>query len=211
MDLKKGGAIFQRMMLWVLKDVECCSVYVDDVIVGTRGDTPEETLGQHEVDLYRVLQRLEEHKVVVDPQKMKLFMTEVEFCGHILKEGRREPAPGKLLSIQRWELPKTVTQLRGFLGLTNYYSSYVPHYAEFAGPLMSKLQLNRKDGKKGSRKVLVWLEGEKKAFEDLKKILAEKLELFWLDPDQPFILCTDASDRAIGAVLEQSREVEGEM
>ena len=126
--------------------------------------------------------------MVVDPQKMKLFMTEVEFCGHILKEGRREPAPGKLLSIQRWELPKTVTQLRGFLGLTNYYSSFVPHYAEFAGPLMSKLQLNRKDGKKGSRKVLVWLEGEKKAFEDLKKILAEEMELFWLDPDQPFFM-----------------------
>jgi putative thioredoxin len=46
-----------------------------------------------------------------------------------LAHGRREPAPGKLLSIQKWELPKTVTQLRGFLGLANYYSVYVPHYA----------------------------------------------------------------------------------
>ena len=99
------------------------------------------------------------------------------------------------------ELPKTVPQLRGFLGLTNYYSSYVPHYAEIAGPLMSKLKLNREDGKKGSKKVLAWKQAEIEAFEALKVALTAKLELFRADPDRPFILRTDASDKAIGAVL----------
>ena len=79
-------------------------------------------------------------------------MAEVEFCGHVLSAGRRKPAPGKLLALQKWELPQTVTELRGFLGLANYYSGYVDHYATYAGPLMSKLQLNREDGKKGSKK-----------------------------------------------------------
>ena len=97
-------------------------------------------------------------------------MKEVEFCGHVLSEGRRRPAPGKLLSIQKWDLPQTVTQLRGFLGLTNYYSTYVEHYAEYAGPLMSKLQLNRVDGRKGSQKRLSWRKCEIEAFEQLKKI-----------------------------------------
>ena len=124
----------------------------------------------------------------------------------ILHEGRREPAPGKLLSIQRWELPRTVTQLRGFLGLTNYYSSYVPHYAEYAAPLMAKLQLNRADGRKGSTKPIIWKESDKAAFEKLKAELSKQLELFTVDPDKPFVLRTDASDRAIGAVLEQHRE-----
>ena len=94
----------------------------------------------------------------VNPKKARLFLQEVEFCGHILKEGRRNPSPGKLLSIQRWELPKTVTQLRGFLGLTNYYSGYVSHYADYAAPLMEKLKLNRHEGKKGSVVGLKWKE-----------------------------------------------------
>ena len=100
-----------------------------------------------------------------------------------------------------------MTQLRGFLGLTNYYSSYVPHYADFAGPLMAKLQLNREDGKKGSQKPITWSQADVDAFENLKKALSEQLELFRVDPDKPFILRADASDKAIGAVLEQVREV----
>ena len=133
------------------------------------------------------------------------FALEVEFCGQVLKKGKREPAPGKLLSLQKWELPKTVTQLRGFLGLANYYSSYVPRYVEYVGPLMSKLQLNREAGKKGSTKPIVWSESEKESFEELKRILANQFELFRLEPDSPFVMHTDANDKAIGAVLQQHK------
>jgi hypothetical protein len=76
----------------------------------------------------------------------------VEFCGHVLREGRRSPAPRKLLSIQKWELPRTITQLRCFLGLTNYYSGYVKNFSTLASPLMSHLQVGRMEGKKGSQK-----------------------------------------------------------
>ena len=205
MGLKNGCAQFQKMMEWVCKPCPSADPYIDDVIIGSQGDTPEEAIQNHLRDLRQVLDRLREVQLLVNPRKAKLFMREVEFCGHVLSEGKRRPAPGKLLSIQKWELPQTVTQLRGFLGLTNYYSSYVPHYAEYAGPLMSKLQLNRIDGKKGSQKKLVWRKTEIEAFEKLKEVLASNLELFRIDPDSPFILRTDASDRAIGAVLEQDR------
>ena len=148
MGLKNGNAMFQRMMEWVLRDHPNADPYVDDIIIGSTANTPEELLDQHEKDIRGVLETLEKYSLVADWGKAHLFMQEVEFCGHVLREGRRGPAPGKLLSIQGWELPKTVTQLRGFLGLTNYYSCYVPNYAELAAPLMSKLQLNREDGKK---------------------------------------------------------------
>jgi hypothetical protein len=91
--------------------------------------------------------------------------------------------------------------------MANYYSSYVPGYAEYAGPLMGKLQLNRIDGKKGSTKPIVWKESDKESFRMLKEIMAAKLELFRVDPDRPFVLRADASDKAIGAALEQYREV----
>ena len=120
MGLKNAGAIFQRMMEWVLKDLDCCEVYIDDVLIGSKGNTLEEAYEKHEADLRKVLDRLLQHYVIVNKKKVHLFLEEIEFCGHILKRGCRTPAPGKLLCIQKWDLPKTVTQLRGFLGLTNY-------------------------------------------------------------------------------------------
>ena len=96
-----------------------------------------------------------------------------------------------------------MTALRGFLGLTNYFSEYVHHYAEAAAPLMAKLRLNRQDGKKGSKLRLKWTAEEKEAFQKLKGRLAEELELWQADLDRPFRLRCDASDFAIGAELAQ--------
>ncbi len=138
------------MMEWVLRDLENSDPYVDDMIIGSTGENMEEIMANHEKDVRAVLRVLREENIIVDPKKDNMFMAEVEFCGHILREGRRSPAPGKLLSIQKWELPGTVTALRGFLGLTNYYSSYVHNYAVLATPIMGKIQVNRlNDGKKG--------------------------------------------------------------
>ena len=103
MGLKNGNAMFQRMMEWVLRDLDNADPYVDDIIVGSTGNTEEELMANHEKDLRRVLDRLKQYELVADPKKANLFMREVEFCGHVLREGKRSPAPGKLLSIQKWE------------------------------------------------------------------------------------------------------------
>ena len=205
MGLKNGNAIFQRVMEEVLKEEECADPYVDDVIIGSTGNTEEELMENHEKDLRRVLDTLEQNKFVVDPRKAHLFMREVEFCGHVLREGKRAPSPGKLACLQKWELPNTITQLRGFLGLANYYSQYVKNYATLAGPLMDMLRVDKLVGKKGSRVPLKWTARLSQCFVDLKQALAQELELFQLEPDQPVRLRTDASDAAIGAVLEQKR------
>ena len=206
MGLKNAGAIFQRMMEWVLRDLPGVNVYIDDVIVGSTGNTPEELLANHERDLRAAMERLREHDLHVSPKKAQLFVEEVEFCGHVMRDGQRRPSPGKLLAIQKWSPPETISHLRGFMGVTNYYSGYVPHYAELAAPLTSKLSVNREDGKKGSTKRVTWKDDEIRAFQRLKEALVEELVLFQADPDKPFILRADASDRAIGAVLEQKRE-----
>jgi len=206
MGLKNSGAIFQRVMEFVLDVLDCCHVYIDDIIIGSRGSTPAECLANHERDLRLVLDRLAYWSVHVNPDKAKLFMREVVFCGHILRAGGRSPAPDKLMALQKWELPHNVTQLRGFLGLANYYSCYLQDYALHAGPIMEKLKLDRHDGRKGSVKVLKWTQTEIDCFHKLKFLLSQQLQLFRLNPDQPFILRADASDRAVGAVLEQERD-----
>jgi len=78
-------------------------------------------------------------------------MTEVEFCVPPLREGRRSPAPEKLLPIQRMGYSPHGDGPNRFLGAhQSFFAEYVPGYAEKAGPLMEKLKLNRHDGKKGS-------------------------------------------------------------
>ena len=206
MGLTNAPSIFQRVMEYVLRDHPNANPYIDDIIIGTTADNDEDLLKNHVEDVRRVFQTLAENDILVNPKKVQMFMREVEFCGHILREGRRSPAPGKLMALQKWELPRVVTQLRGFLGLTNYYSSYVKEYADMAGPLTSKLQLNKQEGKKGSQKVLKWTHEEIQAFENLKKALAQKLELFQVQVDKPFVLRADASKFACGAVLEQERD-----
>ena len=205
--IKNGPPIFQRILEWVLQSVaDVADPYFDDIIIGTvrlPGMTDEELVAQHEVDLRRVLCKLAEHDLVADFAKSVLFATAVEFCGHILENGQRRPSPGKLVSVQNFEIPRTITALRGFLGLTNYYAEYVKGYAHLAAPLMEKLKVPRADGKKGSKKKIDWGPEDLVAFEKLKASLCDGLRLQHLDPDRPFILRTDASDRAIGAVLEQ--------
>ena len=89
------------MMEWVLRDCHCADPYIDDLIIGSTSDTPEGVLKNHERDVRKVLDTLAENQLLVDPAKAHFFVQEVEFCGHILKEGRRQPFPSKLLSIQK--------------------------------------------------------------------------------------------------------------
>ena len=70
----------------LLKDLERANSYVDDVIVALTGETWEKAVENHDQDLRKVLQRLSENKLVVDPRSSKLFVKKVGFCGHLQGE-----------------------------------------------------------------------------------------------------------------------------
>ena len=113
------------------------------------------------------------------------------------------PAPGKMMAVQKWTPPPNITALRAFLGLCNYYSSYVHMYAEYAAPLQEKLKVPKEEGKAGIKARVEWSVSDLAAFEKLKEVLVKDLLLYNLDPMKPFGLRTDASDYAVGAALEQ--------
>ena len=69
--------------------------------------------------------------------KWKLFVKEVNFVLPFW-EGVRKPSPGIIRAIEEWEVPRTVTALRAFLGFTNYYSVYIKDYANIVARLMEK-------------------------------------------------------------------------
>ena len=159
MGWRNGVAYCQRNLEVGLAPVsDIASGCIDDILVGTplqEKDAIKEMLLQHDKDLRRTLEGLKAADFVASGPKCTFFIKEVEFCGHCLKEGVTKPLPGRLLSLEKWELPKTITALCSFLGFCKYYAGYVCNFSTLATPILEKLKLGRFDGKKGSKLKLV--------------------------------------------------------
>jgi len=109
-----------------------------------------------------------------------------------------DPQEEKIRSIQDWPVPKCVRDVRAFFGLASYYRKFVHNFVSITEPLSALT-------KKGVR--FFWSPEAQKAFERLKRALAETVTLAYPQPDQTFILDTDASGVAVGAIF--STTVEG--
>ena len=206
MGVTNGNAAFQRMLENLLEPVrDCADPIVDDVIIasGYPSMSYDELLEAHERDVTRVLDLLVQHKLAGSSDKATIAVSEVVFDGHIVGNGRQKPIPGKVAAIEHWGKPKTVSELRTYLGFCNYYSGYIKMYAEYAAPMTTMLKGNREETKKGSEKALLWNDESNRAFEGMKQALLSAVGLHLVDPDRRFVLRTHASDYAVGAVLEQ--------
>ena len=152
MGLKNAPIQFQQMMDDLMGDCkDVCDVYMDDLIVGSRMVEGEDLLDTHDRDVRKVLNTLKKCALIADINKCKFFLPEVEFCSHILGGGVRRPGPGTLCAIEKWEVPKTISELRAYLGFTNYYTIYIKDYANIVGRLQEKLKVPRHLGKKAVR------------------------------------------------------------
>ena len=195
--LCNAPATFCRLMEMVLSDIlwTNCLVYLDDVI--TYGKTFQTAIENLEL----VFDRLRAANLTLKPKKCELFRTEVEYLGHeVTQEGIR-PCEKKVKVLEDWKLPKTVTEVRAFLGFCSYYRKFVDNFSAIAQPLTA---LTRKD--------VIFPEQLSpecvNAFRELCCRLAARVRLHFVERGAPFILDTDASQYAIGAVL--SQVVDGE-
>ena len=174
--IKNGRAIFQLVMDHVLQGLDCADVYIDDIIIGSSGETEEELLATHDRDMRAVLDRLRKEELVALVSKTDFFVRSVEFCGHVLENGTHLPTPGKMLALERGEEPDNVREFPGLLGLANYYSGYVQNYASIATPLIEMLK-NLPKHKNGKKIGLTWNASANEAFLKLKRAITDIVPL----------------------------------
>ena len=202
MGIKNGPSMFQRFMSSILdpKKFPNVFVYVDDIIIGSTGSTPEEIRKNHERDVSRVLEALRDHQVYLKGSKSAMFCTEIKFCGHVLSNGTRRAAPKKLEAISKWEPDqiKTVTHMKGFLGLAGWLQIYVPNFAKLAAPLNDAI-----GAKLAPEKKITWTHSMKVNFEKIKSEVLKNAILHIPDTSKPYIMECDASGYAVGGVLKQ--------
>ena len=205
LGITNGNAAFQRMLENLLEPVRhCADPFVQGVIIasGEPSMSYDELLEAYERDVTRVLDLLVWHKVTGSSDKATIAVSEVVFADHVVGSGQRKPIRGKVAAIEHWEKPKTVSELRAYLGFCNYYSGYIKMYAEYAAPMTAMQKGNREETEEGSKKALVWNEESDRGFGGMKQALLSAVGLHLVDPDPGFVLHTDGSDYAIGAMLE---------
>ncbi|KAE8674458.1 hypothetical protein F3Y22_tig00111754pilonHSYRG00072 [Hibiscus syriacus] len=161
-------------------------VYLDDIVVYSN------TLEEHIEHLRRVFQVLRENELYVKEENCSFAQKEVPFLGHVVGGGKLQMDKDKIRAIDEWNPPTKVTELRVFLGLTNYYRRFVKGYSKIATPLT---ELLKKD------KVWEWSTKCQGAFEKIKEAMVSEPVLVLPDYTKPFVVFTDASDVAIGGVL----------
>ena len=190
--LSNAPAVFQRLMNLVMQGLpwEACLVFLDDIIVISS------TFDQHLERLKAVFDRLKSANLKLKPSKCRLFQYKVKFLGSVVSEKGIEPDPDKLVAISEGPIPRNLTEVRAFVGLASYYRRHVEGFSDLAKPLSELTKKNQP---------FVWGPEQQEAFEILKNRLMNYPVLAPPLPEGRFIIDTDASDFAMGAVLQQEQ------
>jgi thymidylate kinase len=190
MGLVNAPAAFARLGNTIFAGLvgKCMFIYIDDIIVW--GATFEEMC----YNLDRVLQVLAEANLRVAPDKCEFGMQEIAILGHMVSEKGIAPDPDKIRAMVSYPCPRTQRQVRAFLGLTGFYRRFIKGYAEIAGPLTGLTSKNVS---------FAWGPEQQQSFEQLKQALISPPILRPPDWALPFLLYTDWSKLAVGAILAQ--------
>lgn len=180
--------VFQKAMHDVLEGLPRVEVVMDDILVwGTNSQ-------DHDENLRRVLQRCREVNLKLNFKKCHFRKTEVKYLGHIFTTEGLKVDPGRVKDIGAIGSPNNVHELRTFLGMITYVSSFIPNLSDHTAKLRELL-------KKGN--AWVWTEEHQSVFERLKKALTETPVLAYYQPGKQITLSVDASQYGMGAVILQ--------
>jgi hypothetical protein len=167
-------------------------VFIDDILIYSKSEA------EHAKHLRIVLQRLRDHKLYAKFSKCEFWLDSVKFLGHTISKDGISVDPSKVKEVLDWKPPKSVHQIRSFLGLAGYYRRFIPDLSRIAKPMTELL-------KKGVK--FVWSEECDQTFHTLRKHLTSAPILTQPDMSKLFEVFCDASGTGLGCVLMQENRV----
>lgn len=190
--LKNAPSTFQRLIDRLRSGSSLQNVtllaYQDDLLVISEG------FEQHVADVRDVFQRLRMFGLRANREKCVFARDKVKYLGHVISQDGISPDDDKVRAVLDMKTPSTLRQLRTFFQTCSWFRKFIPSFSAVAEPLTRLLKKNQ---------VWIWGPEQMKAFEELKTRLTSAPILIQADYKKPFILRTDASNYALGAVLLQ--------
>lgn len=190
MGLKLSPSAFSRIMTVAMSGLtyDKCFVYLDDLVIFGRN------LETHNKNLLDVFERLRTVNLKLNPSKCQFLKTEILYLGHLVTKDGILPDPNKITVIENYPKPKNSDEVRRFVAFSNYYRKFIYNFAILTLPLNRLCRKNIP---------FEWTKECEQSFQLLKKALMSPPVLQYPDfsKENEFILQTDASSLAIGAVL----------
>ena len=190
-------ATFQRLMHDCLGELNMnwCKVYLDDIVIFS--DTKEE----HIKRLEAVFQKLMAAGLKLKPTKCFFFREEIEYLGHVVSGKGISTNPKKIEAVTKWPTPKTVYDVRSFLGFVGYYRRFIKNFSKISKPIREVIT-----GLENQSTYIDWSDAANTAFEQLKTMCVSTPNLAYPNYQLPFSLHTDSSTDGLGAVLYQKQD-----
>lgn len=195
MGLKISPSAFSRLMTVAMSGLNYinCFIYLDDIIIFGKN------LKEHNRNLIQVFERLRQSNLKLNPLKCEFLCKQINYLGHMISSEGIAPDPEKIKVLKEYPVPKDAKEAKRFTAFANYYRRHIQNFSQIAKPLHN---LNKKNVE------FNWTKECQNAFDILKTKLttAPVLDFPNFDPSNEFILRTDASGYAIGAVLSNSTD-----
>ena len=188
--LIEAAATFQKIMNIVLSGLsfEICCSYLDEILVFSR------IMQEHRQHLQLIFDRLRSPGLMLHPEKCELAKTEIKFLYYILSSNSIRTDPMKTVKITNYPRPTSIKEAKNFYNLAHYFRRHCLRFSEVMIPIQ---ELLRKDRTTTFR----WEQEQENAFIKIKEILTNPPVLMLPDFTKTFYLCTDASEKAISAIL----------
>ena len=185
--VKSAPGISQAILDKMLAGLPFATAYLDDIVVVSRSQD------DHRRHLHVVFDIINEYGFRVLPGKCSFFQPSIKYLGFIVDKDGRRPYPQKIIAVADMPAPTNITALRSFLGLVNYFQSFVPNMRSIRQPLE---ELLKKDNE--------WIQSARcqRALESIKGVLNSDLLLTHYDMSLEVIVAADVSEHGLGAVIQ---------
>ena len=204
MGVKVSPDVAQQLMEDILQDTDC-TVYIDDIGIWTNG-----SFDVHMKTIDKILDRLNQNGLKCNPLKCDWAVQETDFLGYWMTPTAVKPWRKKIEAILHMDRPRTVTQVKSFLGAVGYYRDMWPRRSHVLAPLFDITGTPKtpqpaaiKGKQRKAPSAFTWGPAQDKAFQEMKAMVAADALNTYPDLNKPFELYTDASDLQLGAAILQ--------